>query len=104
MKHQYYQGYDKLCSQTETQAVKKILALLTFYNKVEKFWPSVPLTLIWACVLAVIGYVHFLYLKAVLVFVANIGHYRDTGVYGPLVVPCEYDAWAIQPGSFSDPI
>lgn len=76
----------------------------TFYNEVEELWPWVTLTLNRACVKAIISYIHFLYLKAVLMFVSNTGHYGHTWIHRPLVIPCEYDAWAVQPGSFRDPI
>lgn len=64
----------------------------TFDNEVEELWPWVALALDGACVLAVVGYIHFLYLKAVLVFVPDAGHDGHTRVHGPFVVPCEYDA------------
>lgn len=78
--------------------------LRTFYDQVEDLWLRVALTLNGARVLAVVRYVHFLNLKAVLVFIPNAGHNGDTWVHRPLVVPCEYDAGAVQPGSFRDPI
>lgn len=68
------------------------LPIRTFYNKVEELWPRVTLTLDGARVLAVVSYIHFLYLKAVLMFVSDTGHDGHTGVHRPLVVPCEYDA------------
>lgn len=37
-------------------------------------------------------------------FVSNAGHNGHTWIHRPLVIPCEYDAWAVQPGSFRDPI
>lgn len=64
----------------------------TFYNKVEELWPWVALTLNGACVLAIISYIHSLYLKAVLMFVSNAGHNGHTWIHRPLVIPCEYDA------------
>lgn len=76
----------------------------TFHNEVEELWPWVALTLDGACVLAVVAYIHFLYLKAVLVLIPNTGHNGHAWVHGPFVIPCENDAWAIQPGAFRDPI
>lgn len=64
----------------------------TFHNEVEELWPWVAFTLNGACVLAIIGYIHFLYLKAVLVFVPAAGHNGQSWVHRPLVIPCEYDA------------
>lgn len=64
----------------------------TFHNEVEELWPWVALTLDGACVLAVVAYIHFLNLKAVLVLVADAGHNGHTWVHGPFVVPCENDA------------
>lgn len=64
----------------------------TFYNKVEELWPRVAFTLNGACVLAIISYIHLLYLKAVLMFVSNTGHNGYAWIHRPLVIPCEYDA------------
>lgn len=80
------------------------LLIHTFNNKIEELWPWVAFTLNGTSVLAVISYIHFLYLKAVLVFVTNAGHNGHTWVHRPLVISCEYDARAVQPGSFRDPI
>lgn len=77
---------------------------LTFYDEVEEFWSGAALALDGACVEAVVGDVHLRYLKAVLVFVPNARHDGHTRVHRPLVVSCEYDAGAVQPGSFRDPI
>lgn len=68
------------------------LSIHTFYNKVEELWPRIALTLNGACVLAVVSYIHLLYLKAVLMFVSNAGHNGHTWIHRPLVIPCEYDA------------
>lgn len=76
----------------------------TFHDEVEELWPRVALTLDGARVLAVVAYIHFLYLKAVLVLVPDAGHNGHARVHGPFVVPCEYDARAVQPGAFRDPI
>lgn len=80
------------------------LSQCTFYDEVEKLRPWVALALNWTRVQAVIANIHFLYLKAVLVFVSNTGHYGHPRVHGPLVVSCENDACTVQPGSFRDPI
>lgn len=77
---------------------------LTFYDEVEEFWSGAALALDGARVEAVVGDVHLRYLKAVLVFVADARHDGHAGVHRPLVVPREYDAGAVQPGSFRDPI
>lgn len=76
----------------------------TFHDEVEELWPRVALTLDGARVLAIVAYIHFLYLKAVLVLVPDAGHNGHARVHGPFVVPCEYDARAVQPGAFRDPI
>lgn len=89
---------------TCTQRRIAIYRIRTFNNEVEELWPRVAFTLNGACILAVIAYIHFLYLKAVLMFVANAGNNGHTWVHRPLVIPCKYDAWAIQPGSFRDTI
>lgn len=77
---------------------------LTFYDEVEEFWSGAPLTLDGTCVEAIVGDVHLRYLKAVLVFVPNARHDGHPRVHRPLVVSCENDAGAVQPGSFRDPI
>lgn len=89
---------------TQRDSAQRVRSLPTFYNEVEQLWPWVALTLNGARVLAVIGYIHPLYLKAVLVFVSDAWHNGHTWVHRPLVISCKYDAWAIQPGSFWDPI
>lgn len=76
----------------------------TFHDEVEELRPRVALTLDGARVLAVVAYIHFLYLKAVLVLIPDAGHDGHAWVHGPFVVPCENDAGAIQPGAFRDPI
>lgn len=77
---------------------------LTFYDEVEKFRSRAPLALDGARVEAVIGDINLRYLKAVLMFVPNARHDGHARVHRPLVVPCEDDAGAVQPGSFRDPI
>lgn len=77
---------------------------LTFYDEVEEFWSRAAFTLDGACIEAIVGDVHLRYLKAVLMFVPDARHNGHTRVHRPLVVPCKYDAGAIQPGSFRDPI
>lgn len=77
---------------------------LTFYDEVEEFWSRAALALDGACVEAVVGDINLRYLKAVLMFVPDARHDGHAWVHRPLVVPCEYDAGAVQPGSFRDPI
>lgn len=77
---------------------------LTFYDEVEEFWSRAALALDGARVEAIVGDVHLCYLKAVLMFVSDARHDGDARVHRPLIVPCKYDAGAVQPGSFRDPI
>lgn len=77
---------------------------LTFYDEVEEFWPRAALALDGARVQAIVGDIDLRYLKAVLMFVPDARHNGHARVHRPLVVPCEYDAGAVQPGSFRDPI
>lgn len=77
---------------------------LTFHDEVEEFRSRAALALDGARVEAVVADVHLRYLKAVLVFVPDARHDGHPRVHRPLVVSCEYDAGAVQPGSFRDPI
>lgn len=76
----------------------------TFHDEIEELWPWVAFALDGACVLAVVAYIHFLYLKAVLMLIPDAGHNGHAWVHGPFVVPRKNDAWAIQPGAFRDSI
>lgn len=77
---------------------------LTFDDEVEEFWSGAALALDGARVEAIVADIHLRYLKAVLVFVPDSWHDGHARVHRPLVVPCEYDAGAVQPGPFRDPI
>lgn len=95
---------DKIKDNVESDAGPINRDRRTFHDEVEELWPWVALALDGACVLAVVTYIHFLYLEAVLVLVPDAGHNGHARVHGPLVVPCENDAGAVQPGAFRDPI
>lgn len=92
------------CSPGYPVPVSVLGRTLTFYDEVEEFWSGASLALDGARVETVVGDVHLRYLKAVLVFVPDTRHDGHTRVHRPLVVSCENDAGAVQPGSFRDPI
>lgn len=70
-RHLFHYTMKRTHTHTQRDSAQRVRSLPTFYNEVEQLWPWVALTLNGACVLAVIGYIHPLYLKAVLVFVSD---------------------------------